>query len=151
MAKENKKKSDIFEPLEDDCHTDAIIMGYLNKRALQVVPPSLFKILSILKTCIAVEYNIEIGVNDLNPILSRMGKGYMAKQAPILTRDHISTFLQQPDSEFLPQKVKECSLHRIIKSSLPSIHFQSFCFHFIHFTGHRCTGNVRWAAKVRDV
>lgn len=79
------------------------------------------------------------------------GKGYMAKQAPIITRDRISTFLQQPDSEFLPQKVKECSLHRIIKSSLPSIHFQSFCFLFIHFTGHRCTGNVLWAAKVRDV
>lgn len=47
LAKENKKKSDIFEPLQDDCHTDAIIMGYLDKRALQVVPPSLFKILSI--------------------------------------------------------------------------------------------------------
>lgn len=80
-------KSD--DKLDENCHTDAVVMMYLTKRADEVVPPSLFKILSMLKACIAVEHNIEIVVTDLNPILASKGKGYLPKQAPTLTREQI--------------------------------------------------------------
>lgn len=100
-------KSD--DKLDENCHTDAVVMMYLAKRTDEVVPPSLFKILSMLKACIAVEHNIEIVVTDLNPILASKGKGYLPKQAPTLTREQISSFLQQPDAEFLPQKVRVCT------------------------------------------
>lgn len=86
-------------------NTQETVGMYLEYMSKKVVPPSLFRILSMLKSTIAVEHGTILNTEDIQRILANKpaAKSYIPKQAPILTVEQIKEFIGGPNN--LPDKV----------------------------------------------
>lgn len=73
----------------NNCNSEAVVGMYLEEKSAEVVPTSLFTILSMLKSVIAVEHNTIIQVVDLQRMLAQKTKNYVTKKDPILTREQV--------------------------------------------------------------
>lgn len=88
-----------------ECNDEAVIGLYLEQKSKSVVPTTLFMIMSMLKSVIAVEHNTILNTDNLNKILGKKTKNYIPKKAPILSREQVAHFLCQPDDLYLVAKV----------------------------------------------
>lgn len=78
---------------------------YLQHLSAKIVPPSLQRILSMLKATLSVFDNFKLATEDIQAILAQKQRdtNYVAKQAPVLSQDQIAQFLIR--SEVMVYKV----------------------------------------------
>lgn len=81
--------------IAEECNSEEVVGLYIEKRSKEVVPPSLFTILSFLKATIAVEYNSNIPTDNLQAIIARKQQNYQPKQATVLTPNQIGQYLKK--------------------------------------------------------
>lgn len=88
-----------------DVNSEATVSVYLEELAATTTPNSLFMILSMLKATLLAEHNYTLDTIALNKFLSKKGKDYLPKQAPILTKENLAQFMALPGEQFLIAKV----------------------------------------------
>lgn len=95
------------EGIDENCNTEAVVGVYLEKRSGEVVPTSLFPILSMIKACLAAEHRVHFEVGNLNSLIKKKMKvaNYTPKQAPVFTRFEMIEFWKQDDTKYMIQKI----------------------------------------------
>lgn len=105
----------VFERYEKWCHEkkikditgEKVLLAYFNELSKDRKPTSLWSYYSMLKTELSIRKNVDIKkCANLFAMLKRKSEGYKPKKSKILTKKHITTFLQTADNEiYLDLKV----------------------------------------------